>query len=348
MRKGSVFVSPVAAGAIGLFTVLANPAAAGPGYTLVGSYALPAGTSVFDLLPDGRAIALVGGELRAQAAPNSTSFSTIGAFNPSLLNSFGPSFLRVSPGGTRIAIGDGNFGGTANVLLLDSAALNPSAPSTAAIIPSANFDGRWLDESTLFVSGATFGDSLVNRIDAASLTSSTVIAGIGGGSGGVAFRGGSLITGAGFDFDPGVGVETGDLRAFDLAALSGSGAALDFASAGAPLGRVLSAASLGFDDLGNLLVGGGDFSGENGFAAVIDGLRVSEAFSGGPLVSSADGQQLAPAGPQYYGITSSAATGELLVRAFGTDTIYRYAVPAPAGAVMLISSLVWGSRRRRA
>jgi len=341
-------VALAAAGAVSLSVGVRDASGAIPAYSLVGSFDIPSGASSFDLLPDGRVLALVGSELRAQGTVNGSAFAKVGSVNSALINQFGASFLRISPSGARIAIGDGNAGAAASVVLLNAGDLSPAAPSPTASIATPNFDAAWSGDSTLFVSGAVFGvDSVLNRLDTAALTSRTVVAGIGDGSGGVAIRGGRLFTGVGFDLSPGDGPETGDIRAFDLSSLSSAGTPINFATGGMDVGRLLSAASLGFDPDGALLVGGGDFAGESGFAAAVDPAAVNAALAGGPGVSGAQSLHLEPQGPQYYEIKFNNITSEVLVRAYGFDTVFRYAVPAPGCGLGLVTGLIWAGWRKR-
>ncbi len=323
--------------------------AAVPPYGLVGSFELPAGAAAFDVAPDGRVAAVRGGEIHFQDAPNAPGFTRLGSVPSSLINAFGASFIRVSPNGARIAIGDGNFGSGASVLLLDAASLSPSADSPVATVLTPNYDATWSGNTTLLVTGAQFGvGSFLSRVDADALTSTTVLTNVGDGSGGVAIRNGLAFVGAGFDLTPGSGVETGDVRAVDLATLLATGTPLDYASAGTLAARALSGAFLAFDDVGSLVVGGGDFSGENGFASVIDGDAVNAALAGGPFATSANGLSLAPAGGQFYSTAFNPVTGEVLVRAFGDDTVFRYAVPAPSVTMLALFGGIFAHRRRRA
>lgn len=347
MRAVTLFrLSATAAGALVCLTP--GAIASVPAYSLVGSFSIPSGTSAFDLLPDGRVMALVGSELRAQTSPGTSSFVKVGSVSPAHINAFGASFIRVSPSGSRIAIGDGNAGPSARVLLLGTGDLDPFTDSPVFTVNLQNFDAAWADDNSLFVSGASFGiDSTLSRVDALTLTASTVITAIGDGSGGVTIHDGRLFTGAGFDYTPGSGVETGDIRAFDLSLLSTPGPSIDFATSGIHVGRLLSGASLGFDSFGSLLVGGGDFFGEAGFAAVVDPDAVNAALAGGAPVSSASALTLAPDGPQYYSIRHNPLTSELFVNAFGSDLVYRYAVPSPGSGAVMVIVMALGSRRRR-
>lgn len=338
----------LSAAAVSVLSFAPAASAGIPNYALVGSFQLPAGAGTFDVLPDGRILTMLGGDLHLQAVVNSAGFAKAGSVPAALINNFGASFLKVSPDGTRLAIGDGNFSAAAQVLVVDAASLNPASDSPVAAITTANYDAAWVDGSSLLVTGATASfESIVSRVNTVALTSRTVLSGVGDGSGGVAVRNGKAYIGVGFDLAPG-GVATGDIRAFDLASLFTTPTAIDFGTSGILAAHALSGGFMSFDPAGNLSVGGGDFSAESGFAAVLDGGAIEAALLGGPFATSATGQSLAPAGNQFYSTLFNAATNELLVRAFGDDTVYRYAVPAPSVGMMVALSGLFAHRRRRA
>jgi hypothetical protein len=327
----------------------ASAVAAVPTYALVGSFELPTGAGAFDVLPDGRLVTLLGSEFHLQSGVNAGGFAKAGSVPSSFINSFGASFIKASPDGSRFAVGDGNFGGTARVLFVDAASLNPAGDSAFTSVVTPNYDATWADSSTLLVTGASASfESVVSRVGAVTLTSSTVLTGVGDGSGGVAVRNGRAYVGVGFDVAPGAGAETGDIRAFDLATLLGTATPIGFGTSGTLAARALSGGFLAFDGAGNLSVGGGDFSGESGFATVLDGSILDAALVGGPFATSANGLTLAPAGNQFYSTAFNAATNEFLVRAFGDDTVFRYAVPAPSVGMMVLLSGLFAHRRRRA
>jgi hypothetical protein len=314
-----------------------------PSYQLIGQYTGPAGWHAFDVMPDGRVLFMTGHEFRAADVRSPASATLLGRVNPAIVSAFGPSFVSVSPDGAAIAIGDNNFGAGAAVHVLSVSTLDPGAPSGTEAFAAPNTEACW-SGSTLFVSGFGSGP-VVTRIDLAAGTMQTVLTAIGDGNGGVAVRDGRLFVGVGFDASG--GTTTGQVRAFDIATIEAAPAA--FAS-GTLVARALSGASLGFDAGGNLLVGGGDFfSGSNdvGAAAVIDGAGIAAALAGGAIDPIASQLRLSPAGAWFYGIRFNSATSELLVAANGT--LYRYAIPGPgtAGVIMLVG-LAAARRRRRA
>lgn len=336
-------------GALSAFAVsfTASVTLAGPGYSLVSTFELPQGIDTMTVDSSGLLMATSGDQILRQDSIRSGSFSAIGSVPSGLLNSFGASFISVSPGGQTIAIGDNNLGSGASVLLLPLDNLTPDAPTTPTAVPALNFNGAWSDDNTLFVTGGQFGSpSVVTAIDVSTGTGSVVIDNIDGGSSGIAISGGRLFTGNGFAY--GNGSSTGDIFAFELDAIGSE--PLDFLSDGSLVASALSAGSLGFDAHGNLLVGGGDFSGEIGFAAVIDDAAIQASIAGGPVATSADGQMLSPvADPSaFYSIRFNPVTEELYVTTFGSSTVFVYAIPTPGSTALLAVAGFAASRRRRA
>jgi hypothetical protein len=317
---------------------LAGPALAQlPIFTPTGSFALPqtSGSLVWDVGPDGRVIALAGDSILQQTAPNASTSSTIGAIPTGLISTFGASFIRVSQAGT-IAIGDGNFGASARVHLVDRAALSPSTPTSTTSLALGNFSARWSGQ-TLLVAGAgsNFVPFLarVNVTDAAiPLTATTVLTSIGGASGGVAIAGPTLYTGVGFS---GGGLSTGDVRSFALSTLLTASAPTNY-STGTPVpgGPAFSASPLATDRLGNLYVGDGRFSTD-----ASSGVIAIDPLTGQRLTLSPEG------GDRRYGVAFNTLTDELLVTTGGTA--YRYSIPTPTAAALLGLGLLASTRRRR-
>jgi hypothetical protein len=314
------------------------PAAAQlPDYQPVGTFSLPANTASYDLLPDGRAVAIAGSSIYTQDAHNTSSFTLAGSLPTGLVAPFGASFLRVNPAGTRIAVGDNDFGPGAEVFVFDPADLSTAAPVPGLAYPIDNYDAHWHDNGTLFVSGGHATDTLITRLDAAAGTHAPVISGIAGASGGVTTSATHLFTANGFSF--GGPSATGDIKAFPLAALT-PGAPLNFEAAGTHIATILSGNTLGFDPFGHMLIGGGP----GGYAGVLDGDELALALGGGPL--AATHLKLSPTTSDTHYIRLNPATGELLVTTFGDATVHRYAVvPTPAAA--LVPAVLAGRGRRR-
>ncbi len=333
--------------------------AAVPPYTLVGQFNLPVGTSAFDITPDGRILALAQSQLFLQSAPNSSSWSLAGSLPSSAISSFGASFLRISPDFSTIAIGDGAFGPSSQVHFLSAASLNPSSTSPLTSITTPNFQAHWRDDSRLLVTGSGSKGAVVTEVSLSgpALSQRTLISDILGASAGVTADYNFLYTANGFSF--GAGSPTGEVRAFSLADLDSASAPLSFESQGIPVARALTGSSLGFDPLGNLLIGGGDAftpGADNGFAALINASDLASALLAGPIASPA--LSLFPPAPpsqpaNSYSPQFNPATRELLLSFFDNTsftpglTVYRYALPAPGAASLLLLAGLFAARRIR-
>lgn len=336
----------------------APASAALPPYTLIGSFDLPANSSAYDLLPDGRAVAIAGSDIYLQTSVHTSAFMRLGSLAPGLVSNFGASFLRVSPGASTLAVGNNVFGSGAAVLTFNISALDPLAPTSPTIWASDNTEAHWLDSGTLLVSGSGSAGAVVREIDLDAASSRIIIENIGGASGGITADATYVYTSNGFDFIPG-GSETGEVRAFrlsEIAALT-PGAALDFESLGVPVADALSGASLGFDPFGNLLIGGGDAFGavpDAGYAAVVDSAAVSAALAGGPVAPDAAELRITPrlASDSYF-TRFNHATNELLISYYDNTTfagglaVYRYAVPTPGMLIIAGTWLAFAAKRRR-
>ncbi|MDX9910668.1 MAG: hypothetical protein RBS39_02425 [Phycisphaerales bacterium] len=326
-------------------------ASTSPGYSLVGIYVAPSGT--IDVLPDGRLVALSGDSVLVQDALHASTYTSVGSIQAGFVGSFGASFFRVSPDGTRFVVGNGEFGTGAAIGLGTFGDLGGS-PATLESLAVDNFDAHWAPSGLLYVAGAgALGAGVVEVTPGATFGSSTsrsIITNIGGpggaASGGITVDGTHLYTANGFDFSPSDGSLTGDVHAFALSDIASAISPLDFEADGTHVARVLSGNDLAFDVLGNLVVAGGDFFGEQGFVSVLDASAVASTLGGGPFATSADGQQLNPnPGETFYNSRYNASTQEILI--FSQGTVYRYAIPSPAGSFALVLGLIASRRRRR-
>ncbi len=358
MESRCVFrsLSLAAAMVIGANAIAPSARAALPAYSLLGSFELPAGATVWDTAPDGRVITLVGGDVYRQDAVSASSFTRLGSLPAGEIPSFGAAFLRISPDGSTLAIGDNYAGGTPDVLLVPTLALDPLAPTTPTRLALDHSEADWAGNSTLFVTGSTIDGSFVAMVDIPTLSTRQVVGNIDGAAAGVTSDGAYLYAGNGFAF--GGPSQTGEVRAFPLSAITSSATPLDFENAGIPVADALTGSSLGFDGFGNLLVGGGDFfggSGDLGSAAVIDAEALAESLGGAGVAPDNAELRLSPRlATDSYFARWSGASGELLVGYFDNTTftsgttIYRYAVPAP-GVVTTVTFAGAGiaSRRRR-
>ena len=322
-----------------------------PAYELVGSFQTPTGSGARCMTTDGRLVVMVGNEVHLQAGASTSSFARLGSVDSGLLNAFGASCIALSPDGGTLAIGDGDFGPGAEVHFLSVSDLTPDSPTAVASVEAANYEAYWAQDGRLYLSGADFSDTFVSVIDGLERGAPVVtrlVEGIGGASGGVTVRNGTLYTSNGFDYDDGSGSITGDVRAFELDAIS-RGAAANFETDGTLVASSLSGLSLGFDGSGNMLIGGGDFGNPSqfGFASVVRGEAILAALAGLGASTDGDEQWLSPAGANTYSVIYDAWSEEILVWGFSDDVVYRFAVPAPGASALMFGMVASYGRRRR-
>ncbi|MFH1107776.1 MAG: IPTL-CTERM sorting domain-containing protein [Planctomycetota bacterium] len=281
-------------------------------------------------------IVLVGDDVYVETAADSRSFAQTGTLPAADFPSFGAAFIRVSPDGTQIAVG--NNGGTSfsnyqvGVFDVNSLMGNWFAAN--------HFDAEWIDSAHIALTAGDFvNPSVVTVLDTTSAhppspTNTTIIDNIGGASGGIAFdSAGNLYTGNGFQTSG--PSETGAVKAFLhaawTAALTG-GTPLDFEAGGVLVVDVLSASPLAFDRQGNLLVGGGDFSssGDTDFVALVRASTVSSALSGMGPADSNNPEQVRRLDPDaandfnYFSVNCDPALGRLYVHDSGSATLHTY------------------------
>ncbi len=327
-------------------------------YAAAPTFELPTGAGAFDVLGDGRLVLLSGTDVLTETAVGSRIFSTLGTLAGADFSSFGGGFLRVSPDGTKLAVGNGGGASFGN---FEVGVFNVSDLS-GNWFGAGHFDAAWYDNQHLalttrstFAAGdpgkVTLLDTLSNS---AAPTNPVIMDNIGGGSGGVAFdAAGNLYTGNGFAIEgPSA---TGEIRAVDRdawsAALTG-GLPADFENGGVLVADLLSAASLGFDAEGNLHVGGGEFGGgDSNFAALVRSSAVMAALTGGGSADRLDSTEVRLLDPDaisdanFYGVNFNAITGELYLR--DGSTVYPYVVPEPT-TLALLSIGAFSLLRRRA
>ncbi len=319
----------LAMSSIGFLATVSTSIAAPPAYVGFGSYALPTVPSVFDVSPDGRLICITEtGAIVHQNAVNiggGGAYAPLGSLPAGSVPNFGAGFLRISPDGTRCAIGDN---GAANrVHVLSISALSVSGPTTPVTISVPNFDAAWGEFSTLYVNGSpSFGVApSLYQVETSTGSWTDVVTHIGDGSGGVAVRGARVYTAIGFDA---AGILTGQVRSFSLSSSAGSPPPVAF-STGLLAAQASTGNSLAFDATGDLIEAG--FGG----VSVID-LSTSQIYN---LPG------LSPTG--FYSAAFNAFTSEILVRDFGSPTVLRYGIPAPASATLLGLAGILAVRRRR-
>lgn len=331
-------------------------------YALSGSFSLPSAGSVFDVQSDGRLVCLSGDEVLAEWPVAGGQFQPVGPLPSADVGAFGAAFLRVSPGGTRIAVG--NNGGSA----FDNYEIGVfELPSlTGRWLVAAHFDAEWLDDRYLVV---TTGGGEVTLLDTESSDANApdnpaVVVNIDGASAGVTLLpDGTLLTGDGFST-----TQTGLIKAFAPTVwqpAATGGVPADFQLDGVEVIDLLSAASLGLDADGNLHIGGGDFAGgtEVNFAAVVRASAVASALAGGGAVDALDASAVRRFDPDladpfsFYAVNANPLLGRLYLQPFGSATVFVFdsGVPIPATSemgvgVMAIVSICVGCvvLRRRA
>ena len=306
-------------------------------------------------LADGRLVMVTGNSVFLESGVGTAVFDEVAILDASQTGgAVDPSFLSVSPDGSRIAIGAG-FGKPVAVFAT-SALGTPDAPTTltsgslADYFAVGHYDAAWYDNQHLALSAGDFGSAafvsfLDTSSDPASPDNDLVITGIAGSSAGIAFdAAGRLYTANGYA--DGSGSMTGNIRAFD----SGEwGAGADFETDGVLIGDVLSGGSMRFDPEGNLFVGGGDFGDfDAGYLGVLNAYAIADALAGhGPIDPSdpLDLKRLDPRGDGFgwFGSAVNALTGELYV----TDGDTWYAtVPTPGVLGAFLAGAAMQRRRR--
>jgi hypothetical protein len=304
------------------------------------------------MLNDGRVITPVGAKVYVETSPGSHSFTQTGTLPAADFPSFGAAFIRVSPDGTQIAVG--NNGGTSfsnyQVGVFDVHSL------AGDWFAAHHLDAEWIDNAHIALTAGDFGSpSVVTVLDTASPnppspTNITIIDNIGGASGGIAFdSAGNLHTGNGFQTSGPSG--TGAVKAFPHAAWTAAlkgGPPLDFEEGGVLVVDVLSASPLAFDRQGDLLVGGGDFSSssDTDFVALVRASAVANALSGMGPADSSNSDQVRRLDPDpandfnYFSVNYDPTLGRLYVRDSGSATVHTYmdvsTIPAHPFAVRVL------------
>lgn len=333
-------------------------------YQPVRTFSLPApngdagGNVLFDALPDGRLLVLNGKDVSVESAVGSGAFNSLGTI-PGFNLSFGPSFLAVSPDGSRAAAGSN---GNGSVVVFDAA--NPTSVTSFAI---SDFYGEWVDNQNLAIANAASGTSGIQVLNTVSSVATSIVNNIGGATAGIAFdSAGNLFTGNGFSFGTGTS-GTGWVKAFsatDWQTAHTTASPLNFETTGTPVADLLSAFPLAFDASGNLLVGGADFfgsPGDSGYAALVDAAAVADALANPqatpPIsVTSLSNVLRKIASPQdtIDNFQSpdwhhNSATGEVYLGYYSVGTVTVYApVPEPSGlAIVVIAAASIAIPRRR-
>lgn len=237
-----------------------------------------------NLEAEGRLLAATGRKLYLQRNYGSDQWDVVAT----VAGAMDPSFVRISPDGTRVALGIG-YG--APLLVFPTSMLNPSSPpvlhdgtNPAAGVTAFDvnyYDAAWADNQYLVINGGQWpgppygsGAGVLDANDPGD-TGTGLIGNIPGASASIGVdASGNLYTGIGYATYP--TNRTGEIKVWAMGEWSTTpGAVLDYeANARVVANNVLSAAYLGADSEGNLHVGGGDAFGvggptENGYAALI-------------------------------------------------------------------------------
>ncbi len=268
-----------------------------------------------NLEAEGRLLAATGRKLYLQRNYGSDQWDVVAT----VAGAMDPCFVRISPDGTRVALGIG-YG--APLLVFPTSMLNPSSPpvlhdgtNPAAGVTAFDvnyFDAAWADNQYLVINGGQWpgppygsGAGVLDANDPND-TGRGLIGNIPGASASIGVDAmGNLYTGIGHATSP--TNRTGEIKVWAMGEWSTTpGAVLDYeANARVVANNVLSAAYLGADSEGNLHVGGGDAFGvggptENGYAALISKdviTRVTAAGGAGAPVdewNSAEYRSFAP------------------------------------------------------
>jgi len=290
-----------------------------------------------------------------EATPGDRNFELTGSLPDMDVPGYAAAFVRVSPDGTRLAVGNNGGSSWANYEVGVFSVTNLAG----AWFPAAHYEAEWIDNTYLALTAGVWGQpSIVTALDTSSTPAtplnSTIVENIGGSSAGITFdAAGNLYTGNGY---VGAGPsDTGWIKVFAPAdwmpALSG-GTAVDFEIGGTLIGDLLSAGSLGFDTEGNLHVGGGDFLGgsEHGNAALVRSSALADALAGGGPIDPLDPALVRRFDPDaenpanYYDANFNAVTGEVYLR--DGAMVYAFAVPEPSCWMLACFVAAFGIRRR--
>lgn len=256
----------------------------------------------------GRMISATGSKVYMQSATDPEQWTEIGTVNMTM----DPAFIKVSPDGTKIALGTG-YGRP--IFILPSSVCENTSPEefyredeggyvlgTGVTMHNVNYyDAAWAPDNTTLVinggqwhgSGGPFGSCVIS-LNTETGVMAGLITNIPGASASIAVdQNFNLVTGLGYLTAP--TNRTGELKVWTSSEWWNDGATA--------MGRyedqqrvlannVLSSAYLGFDPDGNLCVGGGDAFGtggptENGYAAIIRHNVVERVVAAAPAGTAA-------------------------------------------------------------
>ncbi|MCG3132884.1 MAG: hypothetical protein FLDDKLPJ_03751 [Phycisphaerae bacterium] len=277
---------------------------------------------MFDVHPDGRVIVVAANDVYVETSPGARRFEPRGGLPGGGGPVSYPAFVRVSPDGTRFAVGNS----------FDAVGVFDVETLAGAWFFVGHYDAEWFDDVHLAIRDAGDMTLLDTTSDPKAPVNPRFMTG-GPFSAGVAFDGaGNLYTGTGLT--TGGPSQTGWVKGFTRArwqsAVEGA-PPIDYEAEGVQVCDVLSAASLGFDVSGNLHVGGGDFdSGDVDALGVVAGEAIAAAWRGEGPADNKNPDEVRRVDPDaandfnWYDATYNAALGELLVRDAWTSFAYVY------------------------
>jgi hypothetical protein len=311
-------------------------------YAAAPSFSFPTNTAAYDALPDGRLIAIVNADIYRETAVGSRTFTDIGTLPNADIASFGAAFLRVSPNGTMIAVGNNGGSGSNN----SQVGIFTLAPLAGQWFAANHFDAAWADNRYVVISAGSLTDmtSLVTALDTSSPTPAnpvnpTIVNNIVGASAGIAVdSSGNLYTGNGFKYGTQPGSQTGSVYAFRSAtwrAVITSGAPLNFETQGIPIVDLLSASPLDFDSQGNLFVAGSPGSNPINFA-LVHAPAIATALAGGGLIDTSVSTNVRYFDPDpsgsFFTVNVNRVRQEVYGVDFGTTTAYTFKAASPVPA----------------
>ncbi len=312
-------------------------------YSLAGTFVLPDGAKLFDILPDGRIIALAGNAILIEKAVGTHKFTELGELKGASFASFGPAFLRMSPDGIFIAVGDNN--GKIGIFKTDTL--------EGKWFAFNHYDAEWFSNTHLAVTHADIGKpsqvSVINiNLSESIFNPKTVLNNLGGASAGITFdEKGNLYTGNGYKTTgPSA---TGTVKFFDHAQWSSAlknGSPIDFEAKGKTIISILSAASLGFDAQGTLHIGGSNVFGGDpdiNYAALVSKDAVEKAVKESKPVDPNNSEAVRRLDPDKedssstYTINFNRKNKELYLTPINSKTTYIYRVKKSVVAFHRIS-----------
>jgi hypothetical protein len=156
-------------------------------YALSAMFSLPSSICVFDTLSDGRILVVSGAQVYVESTPDSHSFALQGTLpGADIPSSAGAAFVRVSPDGTKIAVG--NNGGSSFTNFQVGVFAFPAL--TGTWFTANHFDGRWINARYVaLTANPSSNTSIVTALDTTSANLSNpsnpiIVDDVGGFSGG--------------------------------------------------------------------------------------------------------------------------------------------------------------------